>query len=75
MSERCPAEQALSTRRLGKTEVMVTVIGFGGIPIQAVSDEEAVATVRRAYEMGVRFFDSARGYSPAAVWPKSEPSC
>jgi hypothetical protein len=63
MSERCPAEQALSTRRLGKTELMVTVIGFGGIPIQAVSDEEAMATVRRAYEMGVRFFDSARGYT------------
>jgi hypothetical protein len=42
---------------------MVTVVGFGGIPIQAVSEEQAVATVRRCYDLGVNFFDTARGYS------------
>jgi len=57
------SDHSLPTRRLGKTDLMVTVIGFGGIPIQAVSDEEAVATVRRAYDLGVRFFDTARGYT------------
>ncbi len=53
----------LPTRRLGKTNLMVTAIGFGGIPIQIVSEEVAVATVRRAYDLGVNFFDTARGYS------------
>ncbi len=57
------SDRAIPTRRLGKTGLMVTVIGFGGIPIQAVNDEEAVATVRRAYDLGVRFFDTARGYT------------
>ena len=56
-------DHTLPTRHLGKTGLMVTVIGFGGIPIQVVSDEEAVATVRRAYDLGVRFFDTARGYT------------
>jgi len=56
-------EHSLPTRRLGKAGLSVTVIGFGGIPIQAVSDEEAVAAVRRAYDLGVRFFDTARGYT------------
>jgi len=56
-------DHTLPTRRLGKTDLLVTVIGFGGIPIQVVSDEEAVATVRRAYDLGVRFFDTARGYT------------
>jgi hypothetical protein len=53
----------IPTRRLGKTGISVTVVGFGGIPIQAADEEQAVATVRRAYDMGVRFFDTARGYT------------
>lgn len=53
----------LPLRRLGKTELMVTALGFGGIPIQMASEEDAVATVRRCYDLGVRFFDTARGYS------------
>jgi hypothetical protein len=54
---------ALPTRRLGKTGLDVTVVGFGGIPIQIVPEEVAVAAVRRAYELGVRFYDTARGYT------------
>jgi len=57
MSDRLPA------RRLGKTGLMVTVIGFGGIPIQIATEEVAIATVRRAYDLGVSFFDTARGYT------------
>ena len=53
----------LPTRRLGKTGLEVTSVGFGGIPIQAVSEEVAVAAVRRAYDLGITFFDTARGYS------------
>ena len=53
----------LPIRRLGRTELMVTAIGFGGIPIQRATRENAIATVRRAYGMGVNFFDTARGYT------------
>ena len=57
------ARPELPLRRLGKTGLMVTALGFGGIPIQMASEEDAVATVRRAYDLGVRFFDTARGYT------------
>lgn len=53
----------LPKRRLGKTGLMVTIVGFGGIPIQRISEEEALATIRRAYDLGVNFFDTARGYT------------
>ena len=53
----------LPTRRLGKTGLDVTVVGFGGIPIQVVSEPIAVAAVRRASDLGVNFFDTARGYT------------
>jgi predicted aldo/keto reductase-like oxidoreductase len=54
---------ALPTRRLGRTGLEVTVVGFGGIPIQVVPEEVAIAAVRRAYDLGVNFFDTARGYT------------
>lgn len=48
---------------LGSTKISVPQNGFGALPIQRVSEEEAVALLRRAYEGGVRFFDTARAYS------------
>ena len=49
--------------RLGSTEIVVDKNGFGALPIQRISDEEAVKLLRRAYEGGIRFFDTARWYS------------
>ena len=53
-------------RKLGKSGVEVTQLGFGGAPLgnmyQAFSDEEAVATVRAAYDAGLRLFDTAPLY-------------
>ncbi len=49
-------------RRLGRTDFEASVVGFGGIPIQHRSWEEAVAIVRRALEMGVNYIDTARSY-------------
>lgn len=50
-------------RKLGKTELNVSVIGFGGIPIQRVSIGEACTIVNRALDLGIIFFDTARAYT------------
>lgn len=49
--------------KLGKTGIEVGKNGFGALPIQRVNDEEAVKILRRAYDGGIRFFDTARAYS------------
>ena len=49
--------------RFGKTELMVSEIAFGGIPIQRLSVAEAIKVVRGAIELGVNFIDTANGYS------------
>ncbi|MDE7446021.1 MAG: aldo/keto reductase [Lachnospiraceae bacterium] len=49
--------------RLGSTGIVVDKNGFGALPVQRVSDEEAVALLRKAYDGGMRFFDTARAYS------------
>ena len=49
--------------RLGKTNMMVTRLGFGGIPIQRLSEEDAVAVVRKCQDLGVTFMDTANGYT------------
>ncbi len=50
--------------RLGKTGLIVTRMGWGGIPIQRVVDEgEAVSVIRAVVEMGVDLLDTARAYS------------
>ena len=48
---------------LGRTGLRVNAIGFGGIPIQRVSEEKAIRVVRRCYELGINYFDTARGYT------------
>lgn len=49
--------------RLGKTGLVVTGIGWGGIPIQRVGEDEAVSVIRAVVEMGVDLLDTARAYS------------
>jgi len=49
--------------RLGRTEMMVTRLGLGGIPIQRVSDDEAIAVVRKCLELGINFIDTANAYT------------
>ena len=48
---------------LGRTGLDVCRLGFGGIPIQRVSEAEAVETVRHVVEQGVDFIDTSRAYS------------
>lgn len=53
----------MTTVTLGKTGITVNKNGFGALPIQRVTDEEAVRILRKAYEGGINFFDTARFYT------------
>ena len=48
--------------RLGKSELMVSRVGFGGIPITRVSFSEAERCIRTAIDLGINFIDTATGY-------------
>ncbi len=48
---------------LGRTGISVPQNGFGALPIQRISVEESVKLLRKAYDGGMRFFDTARAYS------------
>ena len=48
---------------LGKTGITVAQNAFGALPIQRVPQEEAVRLLRKAYDGGMRFFDTARAYT------------
>ena len=52
---------------LGSTGITAPQNGFGALPIQRVSFETAGRLLRRAYEGGVRFFDTARAYSDSEI--------
>jgi aryl-alcohol dehydrogenase-like predicted oxidoreductase len=55
------------TRRLGRTAVELTVLGFGGSQVgnlhRPVSDEDAGRAVAAAWDLGIRYFDTAPLYS------------
>jgi predicted aldo/keto reductase-like oxidoreductase len=53
----------MRTVDLGRTGLRVAEVGFGGIPIQRLSHEEAVAVVRGCLDLGVDFLDTAHGYT------------
>lgn len=53
----------MKTIRLGRTGLLVTKTAFGALPIQRISREEAVRLVRRAYEAGINYFDTANMYT------------
>jgi len=49
--------------RFGKTEMFVSKIAFGGIPIQRLNVTEAVEVVHGVIGLGVNFIDTANGYT------------
>lgn len=51
------------TRTLGRTSLEVSVIGFGGIPIQRLAMQDAVKVLHKALDQEINFFDTARGYT------------
>ena len=58
-----PRSGDIPKRALGRTGEQLTIIGEGGARFQLVSFEEGKAVVRRAYDLGINYFDMARGYA------------
>jgi aryl-alcohol dehydrogenase-like predicted oxidoreductase len=50
-------------RLLGRTGVKLTCIGMGGARFHLISMQEGIAVVRRAYDLGINYFDMARSYA------------
>ena len=48
--------------KLGKTDLKISEVGFGGIPIIRLDKDTAVKVLRRAYEQGITFYDTANIY-------------
>ncbi|HHY99869.1 MAG TPA: aldo/keto reductase [Tissierellia bacterium] len=53
----------MKKRLLGNTGMEVSVVGFGGIPIQHVSENEAVNLILECKKQGINFIDTARAYT------------
>lgn len=56
-------EKEMRNITLGNTGINVSQNAFGALPIQRDSVDVAVALLRKAYDGGMRFFDTARAYS------------
>lgn len=58
--------KATDTRALGRSGLRVSVLGLGGAPLgdlyERIPQERALATIRHAYDLGVRLFDTAPLY-------------
>ncbi len=48
---------------LGRTQLVVPQLAFGALPIQRTSVQDAVRLIRKAFDSGIRYFDTARAYS------------
>ncbi len=49
-------------RILGSTGFEVSIIGFGGIPIQRLNEDQALELIQEASKQGINFIDTATGY-------------
>lgn len=59
----------METRELGKSGLKVSTLGLGCMGLSfglgpATEKEQAIALIRKAYELGVTFFDTAEVYGP-----------
>ncbi|MCE5200700.1 MAG: aldo/keto reductase [Armatimonadota bacterium] len=53
----------MEVTRLGRTNLNVTRTAFGVLPLQRVEKQEAARILRRAYDAGITFYDTARAYT------------
>ncbi len=57
----------MKTVTLGSTNITVNKNGFGALPIQRISQADAVKLIRKAYAAGINFFDTARWYTDSEI--------
>jgi predicted aldo/keto reductase-like oxidoreductase len=55
-------EEKMKKVRLGRTDLMVSEVGFGGIPIVSITMDEAISVIRHCFSLGITFFDTANMY-------------
>jgi predicted aldo/keto reductase-like oxidoreductase len=55
-------EETMKKVRLGRTGLVVSEVGFGGIPIINVGMEDAIALLRHCFDLGITFYDTANMY-------------
>lgn len=64
-----PVTKAMPERILGSTGVHIPIFGLGGAGQTPLSSEnreqDAVAIIERALELGIRYFDTASSYGPS----------
>lgn len=70
-------QTALEKVRLGRTGLMVSRLAMGCLPLQRLDKDGAVRLLRRAFDAGVNFFDTAHVYTDSeekigAAFPGSE---
>ncbi len=53
----------MKTVTLGSTNIVSPKNAFGALPVQRVDDDYAVMLLRKAYNAGFTFFDTARAYT------------
>lgn len=49
--------------RLGKTDLWVTKTSFGALPVQRIGHAESKKLLRRAFDAGINYFDTANAYT------------
>ena len=64
----------MKTITLGSTGITTVQNAFGALPIQRISTQEAVHLLRKAYDGGMTFFDTARAYSDSEKKMAHQPS-
>lgn len=50
-------------KHLGKTDMKIKRVGFGGIPIQRITQEDTNEVINELEKLGINFIDTARGYT------------
>ncbi len=65
----------MQTRKLGKTDLEPTVIGFGGVVVCDETQDDANRMIAEAFDAGIRYFDVAPQYGNAQqrMGPALEP--